>query len=183
MSRVDKLLARFPGPVTLYPGRLKWFGYFGISFAFAAAGLYYALAGHLDAGDTIMAWLSFICFGGAALFIRHLMSRRVSSLTLTADGFEGHLSRRRVRASWREVCDFGVDENPGSLDGGSWLPDRLVDFRIVAPGLPPDPHPGPDTRRATLPDTYGLGARKLAELMNAWRALALAKDTRAHPWG
>lgn len=67
MSRVDTLLARFPGPVTLYPSRLKWFGYFTLSLAFAAAGLYLAIAGNLDSEETFEMWLCFVFSASARL--------------------------------------------------------------------------------------------------------------------
>lgn len=117
-----------------------------------------------------------------------MMLPRAASLTLSGDGFEWCHIYRRVRASWRQASDFAVEDNLNSVDsGGTWLRDRIVHFQFVESGLPPGTPSGPEAVRGMLPDTYGLGASKLAELMNAWRAKALANDrpadSHARPWG
>jgi hypothetical protein len=166
-DRSVALLAQFPGPVTLHPTRLRKIMF----FAFAAYGL---------AGTILYLWmLAFVsiksfgfAFGFPVVFSALLVSslaaislaRGFPRVSLDAEGYEIHYIFGVDRMYWSGVRQFRsflfltlyTDTRPPR---GSW--DRFGRTYL-----------GNNHRAWT--DSFGLGARNFARLMNAWRERALA---------
>jgi hypothetical protein len=78
----NEILARFPGPVTLYPSRRKWLLVMAGCLLFAVAGI-----GEAYNGDA-KGWLGVVFFGLGAIVPGLMLLHGAASLTLDADGFE-----------------------------------------------------------------------------------------------
>jgi hypothetical protein len=172
-QKAAEILGRFPGPVTLHPANLKW----------TLISIVLILVGPLGASEL---WL-FVTEGGwfqlfsAGVFlyvgffgIRAAIALVTGSmwLKLDAEGFEFQFPGHNLRREWQDVAEFSIwpttywtfvtfaDRIPAK-----WWPPKLWDLnRILAFG-----------DRSWLHDTYGLRAKDLADLLNAWRAAALRK--------
>jgi hypothetical protein len=94
-------------------------------------------------------------------------------LQLDARGFEFRCPGQHVRRRWANVAEFAtMTANYLSYvvyaDGTQanwWELNRIWFF----------------DRKAWLRDTYGLGAKNLADVMNAWRERALAQSSDEKP--
>src|SRR5262245_29277494 len=88
---VDAILARFPGPVTLYVTRRQKLAMFAGGLAFAALGAWLLLGRHpsrLDLHDTLIAWFGILLGGWIAVSALIVQSAPwTGSLTLDASGF------------------------------------------------------------------------------------------------
>jgi hypothetical protein len=166
-ARADpaELLARFPGPVTLYPSRRKWLLVLAGGAALAAGG-----ALMIRGGDA-KGWFVLIFFTAVALTAAVVMLPGASALTLDRDGFEAINLFRRSRTRWQDASGFTAASIPPAQQrlvvyddarASTW---RVAKVNVAITG-----------RNASLPDTYGRSADELAELMAAWRASALARD-------
>jgi hypothetical protein len=165
-SRVDAMLAQFPGPVTLYPSRLKYSLLLLVSALFVAGGVAMVRSA-APAG-----WLVLIFFGLCAVFFVMLLLPGAAALLLDRDGFEMTSLFRRHRARWRDVSAFEVVAihlktmvvyNDKNLAGRA-----LAKLSIAIAG-----------RNAGLPDTYGLSGTALADLMTRWRECALSQPGKS----
>jgi len=127
MRDPDAILARYPGPVTLYlsPGK-KLFVLAGGLFV-AGIAVWLLIAGRRQSlHDTIVIWIGML-FGAwmVILSVAQLLAPRLASLTLDGDGFEVATLFRRVRIPWRDVGGFGL----------RWYMalarTRMVDYHLV----------------------------------------------------
>jgi hypothetical protein len=160
---IDRILARFPGPVTLNASRRKWSAILLFSALFAVGGIWELLDG--DAKG----WFVFAVFGSSAIVAATAMLPGANALTLKGDCFETTSLFRGNRVRWNDVSGFTVIS----------FASKLVGYD----------HAGMDTRRlakantalfgrnAGLPDTYGLSHEQLASLMTRWRDRALPNET------
>jgi hypothetical protein len=176
VREVDTILARYPGPVTLTPSRLKTIALFAGSLAFVIGGVWVLrVADDLDSGDRLMLWLSILFFGLCALVGAVMVLPGAGSLTLAADGFEVCNLYKRYRTPWQDVSAFRVQALDDG-EGGFASKSRMISFEIRTAGT------GPERRGATmvsgaLPDNYRLPKDDLAWLMTQWRERALAQRT------
>jgi hypothetical protein len=166
MRKVETILARFPGPVTLYPSRLKVLG--GVV---ACLGLtvfsVHLLLDAIEANSSEVIWASASILVCGALTARGLLLLRPGTmgLTLDATGFEVGGILRRVRSSWRDAGNFRVAVG----DDAAQL--RLVRFEVLKDGATPQ---GRAKVTRALPGNYPLRDDDLAWLMEQWRLRALA---------
>jgi hypothetical protein len=170
---IVEILARFPGPVTLYSSRKKWLLIFGISAAFVVVGYW------MIQDDEWMGWPGLIFFGLGALVAAAMLLPGAGALSLDREGFEATTLFRRHRTRWRNASSFDVWEmkppqvwSPKSLQ--KLLPKNVVfddsepkSGRMAAANIAICGH------TSGLPDTYGLSAEALAQLMTQWRERAL----------
>jgi hypothetical protein len=168
---IDKLVARFPGPITLSSSRLKWWLLVvpgaGMTAAAFLAGIVCLLgvrAGQDGAGIGVgISALGLVFFGMCTVLSVRMVRGGVLRLDPDGFAFSGFL-RRQYR--WSEVDDFSILRSKGNLVlFRTTQPNRNLWTRLnsVFAG-------GCD---AWLPDTYGLRARELAQLMETWQSLAM----------
>ena len=165
MRPVDTLFARFPGPVTLTPSRLKLAIGLALCTGLTAFSVYLLQ-------QAIAAWTSEVIWAGGSVLIIGGLTIRTSillivpgmvGLTLTADGFEIGSFFRRVRTRWRDASDFRVEKDE---DG----------FRRVAYEVPDGSRRG-ERSPARCSENYAPPWDDFAWLMTAWRERALAQST------
>jgi hypothetical protein len=163
------IIARFPGPVTLYPSRLKWGLILTGFMLFTFVGCAMVING--DKGGWFVVYF---CSAGTLIGIIPLLPGG-GGLTLDQYGFETVNMFRRTRTRWRDASGFETMVQaaaPGSqvvYDDAS----RNQDFDPAANPLWVAGH------NAALPDTYGLRAKDLAWVMESWRTRALAPHDQA----
>jgi hypothetical protein len=158
MQEAEEILGRFPGPVTLYPGRgkvvlgllfslgLLIFCSFYVSGTFGPLGIY----------DTIMGWLSVVVFAG--LLARSLILLLVpgtARLTLDAEGFEIGRMFSRNRFAWRDASNFRQQV-------------RLVSRTAFTEVAFETTRGGGAKVTEALPSNYGLSYEDLVQLMQRW---------------
>jgi hypothetical protein len=168
MRDIDALLARFPGPVTLAPNRLKMLAAFVMCAGLSVFSVY-LLRRAIEAGSSEVIWASLsivVCGILAARLALMLLLPHATGLTLDADGFAISRIFGRTRFSWRNVSRFRVEEGKDAAEL------RLVRFEVLSAGTAP--RRGATVTRA-LPGNYRLSDDDLAALMTQWRALALAQ--------
>ena len=162
---VAEILSRFPGPVTLRPSRTRWLLVLAIGLLFAVGGVWMIQDGEW------MGWYVLVFFGLVALIAAVAMLPGAGGLILDREGFDVTSLFRRYRIRWQDTADFAavsippahqkmVGYNYNDLKRSS---SRLAKMNVAIVG-----------RDAAIPDTYGLSADALAQLMAQWRARALA---------
>lgn len=161
---VDLILSRFPGPVTLYRSRSKWWLVLLACAAFVAIG-YGMISTHASGG-----WLVLVFFSIGAIVAAISLLPGMGSLTLDGTGFTiVVLFRRRQQLRWQDAKDFEsvvipfTTQKTVAFDVRSLAGRALAKLSVVISG-----HDG------ALPDTYGLSADDLARLMAQWREQAIA---------
>jgi hypothetical protein len=176
-DKVDAILARFPGPVTLRVNRLRAAGVLAISLAFVAVCIFllHARPTDFDALDVVMTWAGLVFFGAGAAIMAVMLLPGAGSLTLAADGFEMCSLFRRHRTPWRQASDFTI----GRFRQRGMRP--LVAYEDAKlTGFAADTSRSLVGRNAALPDTYGLSHAELVRLLTQWRKRALG-ETRHSP--
>jgi hypothetical protein len=175
MSKVETILARFPGPVTLHTGRILRLLALIFFAGLGVFSVFFLVSGRAHGWyDTVMMGLAVIaCFALAIQLVIMLFNPDAVSLTLRADGFERHGVFERRRWSWREVKGFRVQKS-----GSDRLPD-WVTFDVIEGGAGPERIGGRRTHKA-LP-YYGLSLEDLVWLLEQWRQRALAHHSPTHP--
>lgn len=165
MDSADRPL---PLSLTLVPSRWKTLGLIAGSFAFVAIGVWMISKGHL------LGWLPAVFFGSCFVIGIVNLIPGCSSLKLTEDGFEVRSMFRSWSVSWRTISEIGVY----SLYQNGAEIARMVGFNQT------DEWRSQSRMKALskslsgfergIPDTYGLSAEALAELLarywEAWRA-------------
>ncbi len=153
-----------PELLVLRPSRLKHLLLLTGCSAFVAAGAWMIAEGE----RVVVGWLCAGFFGLGIPLSLVAMLPGASSLTLDRDGFAvRHLFVRRWRTRWLDAGPFA----PRAVGRGTTL---------VVYDEPARQGPAAEVSRrlsgasSALPDTYGLGARALADLMERWRRRARA---------
>ncbi len=176
LDKVDAILARFPGPVTLRVSRLKMLTLFAGSLAFVVCGLFLIVFVKGGPEALVAGIASVVFFGACAVIGAVMLLPGAGSLTLDARGFEVCSLFRRHRIAWPQASRFTVATLalPGNNDRRmvGYDVDRLKGFGAEF---------SRDTigRNAALPDTYRLSLEELARLMTEWRQRALAQRFHA----
>lgn len=161
---VQSLLLQFPGPLTLYPSRSKFFMFFAGSVSFVAIGAV-ELVQH---GSSAMAWCCVVFFALCAVYFAATLLPGSASLTLDADGFRVKQWYFVRKARWQNVTNIDAGYPPASRTKFVWYNDtqwsgwRLAQWETARLGY-----------NAMLPDTYGIAADDLAALMAQWRNRAM----------
>jgi hypothetical protein len=163
-TTADMILSRFPGPVTLYPSRRKWLLVLAVSALFSVGGI--LMIRQHDA----MGWAVLIFFGLGVLVAAAAMLPGSGALRLDGDGFEIMNLFRRHRAGWQDSAGFQTARLPPALQ--KWV--VFDDLRQSTKGIAKF-NVGIAGRNSALPDTYGLSADDLAQLMAQWRERALVR--------
>jgi hypothetical protein len=166
-SAID-ILSRFPGPVTLYPSRRKWMLVLAGCAAFVTIAIWMVSTG--NGGDVLYGWLALLFFGCGVLVSAIMMVPGAGSLTLDRDGFEIINMYRRSFFRWSDGSGFTAKILPPAtqhvvvFDSAGAAHKSLGRLNTMFAG-----------RNAGLPDTYGLPAKDLAELLSKWRERALGE--------
>jgi hypothetical protein len=175
VNKVDAILARFPGPVTLRVSRLKVLALFAGSLAFVVGGVCLIVFVKGDPEARLAGMAGVLFFGVCAVIAAVMMLPGAGSLTLDAEGFEVCSLFRRRRIAWPQASRFTVAtlKLPGNND------QHMVGYDDDAlKGFGADFSRDKLGRNAALPDTYRLSHEELARLLTAWRERALAQ--RSH---
>jgi hypothetical protein len=159
MSDADRtdataVIAQFPGPVRLYADKIVLRYVLGI-FAVIEFGLVKGLFTG-DGTHLIATWLLIALFlWGIGLTAYVMLNRNALAMVLDRDGFtiNRYLWYRPLRCAWSDVGDFGTRSN-----------------RAMQSATYKDRQAG---RQRLFPDTYGLGADGLVQLMSQWQQRAL----------
>jgi hypothetical protein len=161
-SKADDILARFPGPVTLSPSRRKWILILLIAIGFTAGGVWM-----VGRGDTA-GWFVAGFFGLCAISAVVALLPGANGLKLDRDGFAIIQLFRNRSYRWQDATGFATTRITGQ---------KMVVFddATAAGGALASVNVGLVGRNAGLPDTYGLGADALAELLTFWRARAVSR--------
>jgi hypothetical protein len=174
-NKADDVVAQFPGPVTLVRSRAKWWTMVILGVGMTTASIWVASAPFISSvrvkeGSPYI--LTVIGLFGAAFFglatavgVKCLLPNG-SFLRLDENGFEAVYPFRKQRFRWTEVSDFTTFRAKIS---------QYVSFRTTKPlnfwmRLMASLVAGRD---GSLPDTYGLSASELMEIMIAWQNLAI----------
>jgi hypothetical protein len=166
--RVDAILAQFPGPVTLYPSRAKWLLVFLGCGLFAAGGIW--MVATADANG----WFVLPFFAIGTIVAGVMLLPGAAALVLERDGFQTTTLFRRSCSDWRDVSEFESVRIREAMRRMVVYDDVNLAGRAMA-----EISAGFTGRNAGLPDTYGLAAGDLADLMTLWRERALS--TSGHP--
>jgi hypothetical protein len=160
---------QFPGPRIFFPSPAKWLKLTLGSGLLTAIGI----AMMLDAAS--FGVFVTASFGVGTLLGLTMLLPGANSLRLDGEGFEiTKFFFRRQRYNWLDVSDFAVWEMSRN---------RFVVFKAEKPRLGIYERISAamtDGRNGYLPDTYGMVANDLAELMTNWRNSAI-KATK-QPW-
>ena len=174
MRQAEAILARFPGPVSLFIKRRSKFVSFVICFGFTVFFAWLVFGGYdssYRSYDWIMIPISLVLW--PALAIRAaimLLVQSIGSLTLDADGMVMKLFFQSPRISWQDVVREFRDETtflPGKVGG----PLRQVTFEVIVPSAW---RRVPTRAKRALHGNFELPIGDLAWLMNEWRQRALA---------
>ena len=161
-SRIDAILSRFPGPVTLYPSRKKWL------FVLLTGGVL-TFGGYLMISDgESSGWFVLVFFAAVAIVAVMMLLPGAGGLTLDRNGFRGTSLFRSFSSRWQDVRDFEPVSIPPSLQTLVGYDDlNLAEKKIAKLSVAIAGH------NAALPDTYGLSADDLARLMMLWQDRAI----------
>ncbi|MBO9514267.1 MAG: hypothetical protein J7549_09130 [Variovorax sp.] len=146
--------------VLLKPSRRKHLLLLAVACAFVAGGVISLHAGHPLAG-----WLGIVFFGFCALVFAAYLVPGGNHLRLGAEGFTVRSLFRDWHVAWPDTSEFFVARISGNKSvcwNYSSTYSKYTRSRIIARGL--------TGAEASLPDTYGLSADDLAQLLNQWRA-------------
>jgi hypothetical protein len=170
-DKVDAVLSLFPGPVTLWPNRLRILGALALALILIAL----VLVGVLPPFSAKHQMIYLATFVGMALLFAILLLPGAFSRTLDEDGFERvalFLTFRRPwqrtdiltfwRMTYRGLSAYGPRmQCAGNGDSGR---SANNDSRSLI------------GRIAALANCYNLSAKEIVALMSQWRARALAQD-------
>ncbi len=154
------LLARFPGPVVLYPSRCRYVVLMAVGAVFVCIGW-----ADMALGNRVLGWLLIIPFGSGVVVAGAFILPGANALKLDHQTFEVTSWFRRGKVRWQDATDFTavpvtttmtiVVFNLAGRKSG-----RMQAFMNRA--LTKD-------RNASLPDNYGLRAPDLVYLLMEWR--------------
>lgn len=152
------------GSPVLRAGRLRRVAVAVVSLIFAAAGLYLAAQG--ERRGLVVAGF----FGLPALLAVVMLVNDHENLRLAEDGFVVGRIWRDTAYRWAEVSPFKIV----AIRGSSRVAFDAAGDRSILAGFARKQF-GVST---ILPDSYGMKAEELADLLNAWRAAALESGGR-----
>jgi hypothetical protein len=159
----DEILARFPGPATLVPSRMKWIMVMLTGAAFSVAGVF------LMPKNEAMTWFCMVFFGLVAAIGLIMLLPGAGGLTLRREDFEVTSLFRRHTVSWADASDFIAGRIPPAMTK-MVLYNHAAAKNIMLGKL----NTSIAGRNGALNDTYGLDADALANLMMQWRERAMA---------
>lgn len=176
-SEINDIVAKFPGPVTLSASRVKWWLVIFASGLGTATSIFFAIFFLLhparvigDVGPMVGSLIFCTIITGVGTMIGVIALRR-GALRLDGEGFEV-AAPICARYLWNEVSDFGVFRRRYTA---------LVAFktarprgRVVIGRLNALLASG---RNDGLPDTYGLSAVQLVQLMERWQSSTVSATT------
>ena len=157
---MQALLLQFPGPLTLYPNRSKWILLFAVSASFAAFGAVVLV----KQDSSAMMWFCVLFFAVCAVVFGAYLLPGSASLTLDTDGFRVKHFYFVRKSHWQTVTNIQAASAPPSrtkfvrYNDTQWNGWKLARWETARLGY-----------NAMLPDTYGMSADDLAELMTQWR--------------
>jgi hypothetical protein len=157
---IGAIVSRFPGPVTLYPSRKKWFLVLLASAVFTAGGV------AMVSSNESLGWLVLVFFGTGLVMSATMLLPGAGGLVLDADGFQVTTMFRSRRSRWRDVTNFEPISVPYSRQRMVGFDDATAGRTITAINKALAGH------NAALPDNYGFSVDELAELMRRWRERA-----------
>ncbi|TPQ41825.1 hypothetical protein C2U70_02295 [Bradyrhizobium guangdongense] len=176
VDKVNDILARFPGPVTLRVSLLKMLALFLGSLGFVLIGVLLIVFVKDDPEARIAGLASVVFFGACAVIGAVMLLPGAGSLTLEAKGFEVRSLFRRNHVAWPQASRFAVVTlqlpNGGSNRMVGYDDDKLK-------GLGADFSRDKIGRSAALPDSYGLSLEELTRLLTEWRERALAQRAQS----
>jgi hypothetical protein len=159
-SKIEVNLARFPGPVRLYPSRKKWFLILLISALFTVVGFW------MVAESASSGWYALIFFAACLVVSVIMLLPGAGGLVLDRDGFRMTSLFRSHRVRWQDATGFEPISIPYSNQ-------RLVGFDHAAAGRTIAAlNTAIAGHNAALPDTYGFSVDELAQLMLRWQERA-----------
>jgi hypothetical protein len=164
-SRVDDLLAQYPGPVRLTPSPGKWLLFIAGSVAFMALIWFFLLRPGGVSLYTMAGWLVIALFAFNIIGALGNLLPGVAYLKLDADGFETKTLFGAKTVPWKIVSNFRAEGSNVSrrvaYDVFTNEPPRSALFNFLI------------NRQRGLADNYGVPHEDLARLMNEWRAKAV----------
>ncbi|MBI1358996.1 MAG: hypothetical protein GC155_01800 [Alphaproteobacteria bacterium] len=160
---------QLPDTLELRPSRLKWAAIFLVSAFFASVAVWLG-----QAAAPIARWSVAIFFTVCAFVSVVQMTGRGAGLTLDRNGFVCRSLFSSFRREWVECTGFAaLGVGPRKMVGFTTVRDELLHPRLAAAAR------GMTGTAGALPDTYGLSANDLADLMNRFRDRAVgAMETR-----
>jgi hypothetical protein len=172
-GRVARLLAAYPGPVTLEASRTQWWVMMVLVVVSTAASIFLSVIAFLSVqagnktaamGMVVAVSVFAACFGGWAI-ARSARALLRGALQLDRNGFQVILLSRK-QYLWTEVMDF--------CSYRDW-PISGVQFNAVRPRLlyVGGWNAWSASSNDALGDNYGLEAEELADLMESWQSAAL----------
>ncbi len=192
-DQVALLIRRFPGPLQLRPSPAKWLLILAICLLFVVCGAAFILTpetfSHEQKPDLlsrvlislglvsgireaiVMAgWATVIFFGAGCLVSAVVLLPGASVLTLDVEGLLVRSLFRGFKYRWDDVDEFTVVNVVGremvgmNMNQLSAAQSAFAAMNVKLTG-----------RNGALPDTYGLQAMDLAQLLTLWRARALGE--------
>jgi hypothetical protein len=163
-----EILARFPGPVTLNASRKKWIVILLGCGAFVAIGVWMTASGQTE--DKIYGWGGLVFFGLGMVVAAIAMLPGASMLKLDRERFEVTSLYRRQSYRWQDTTGFEAVQIPPARQKTVAFDDVNAKKKALA-----RLNVGLVGRNSGLPDTYGLYAADLANLMAQWRARAVSQ--------
>lgn len=152
-----------PDALRLKPDRLRWLVTFLICVGFVAIAIWLG-----PEQDPVLFWGAGGFFLLCALIAAPLMFGVGASLALDPEGFTCRTLFRSFRRDWRECSAFyPVRAGARLFVGFTTAQDEAAHPKIAAANRAMNGASG------MLPDTFGLGAEDLADLMNRFRSRAL----------
>lgn len=159
---VNSIVARFPGPVALYPSRKKWLLLLLLAAVFTAGGV------GMVSNKEPWGWFVLIFFGSGLVISATTLLPGADGLVLDADGFQVTSLFRKHRSRWQDVTRFEPIAVPYARQKMVGFDDATAGRTITAINTALSGH------NAALPDAYGFSVDELAELMRRWRERAAA---------
>jgi hypothetical protein len=157
----EEIAAKFPGPITLVPSRGKWWTYGVLNGFVTIMSIILILHG------LVVAMFLTAVFGIATMISVIALIPGSMSLQLNEKGFGVTKFFRTQIFHWSDVSDFGVC----TFRGYQMIVFNAAKARL---GIWDKMNAALAGKNGYLPDTFGLGAADLANLMARWRERALA---------
>lgn len=155
-----------PQAITLYPSKMKWILLSLLGVALAAAS---ALA--IQSGKTGVGIAGLLLFGSMPIIGAVQLFTNLNYLSLDRDGFEYASLGRKHRFNWADVSDFAVF----TIRQGLFVTNKMVVFNSKSIDQKRMARLSRlfSGRSGGLPDTYGMKAEALVDLMRRYQSNAL----------